>query len=237
MGLVYLMNAIAYSLFGNHPMYCVGAIRNAELAKKIFPKWKCVFYVDDRVPSLTKTTLETIGAVVRPGHSKIKNQMFWRFLIADDPEVERFIVRDPDSRLSQREFNAVSAWVNSGLKFHSMRDHPAHTLPLGGGLWGAVKGACPPIEKSITESKLATKAYERETAYGLDQTFLTNWIYPVAKKSWMQHDSCRRNIYPDALPFPDGCRFSEMRFVGEIFDEKEQPNPIHFQQRINWMTP
>lgn len=230
------MNCVSFSLFGNNPVYCVGAVRNAELAKSIFPKWTCVFYADDKVPSLTKTTLENLGAVVRPGHQRIKNQMFWRFLIADDPEVERFIVRDTDSRLSVREFNAVSAWISSGLKFHSMRDHPAHTLPLGGGLWGAVKGACPPMAKSIMESKLATKPYERETSYGLDQTFLTNWIYPIAKKSLMEHDSCRRNIYPAALPFPDGCRFSEPRFVGEIIDEKERPHPIHWQMRLNHCT-
>jgi hypothetical protein len=29
--------------------------------------------------------------------------MFWRFLVADDPTVDRYIVRDSDSRLNARE--------------------------------------------------------------------------------------------------------------------------------------
>jgi hypothetical protein len=33
--------------------------------------------------------------------------MFWRFLVADDPTVDRFIIRDSDSRLNARERFAV----------------------------------------------------------------------------------------------------------------------------------
>ncbi len=36
--------------------------------------------------------------------------MFWRFLVADDPQVDRFIVRDSDSRLNARDAYAVAEW-------------------------------------------------------------------------------------------------------------------------------
>ena len=40
---------ISYSLWGNEPMYTIGAIRNAELAKEIYPDWVCRFYIGDDV--------------------------------------------------------------------------------------------------------------------------------------------------------------------------------------------
>jgi hypothetical protein len=45
--------------------------------------------------------------------------MFWRFLVADDPSVDRFIVRDADSRLNPRDALAVAEWVRSGTALHT----------------------------------------------------------------------------------------------------------------------
>ena len=36
---------ISFSLWGNHPVYVAGALRNAELASKIYPGWTCRFYL------------------------------------------------------------------------------------------------------------------------------------------------------------------------------------------------
>ena len=49
--------------------------------------------------------------------------------------------RDLDSRLSAREEAATREWLYSGLAVHAMRDHPLHTQPLMGGMWGARLGA------------------------------------------------------------------------------------------------
>ena len=49
--------------------------------------------------------------------------------------------RDLDSRLSAREEAATQEWLHSGLAVHAMRDHPHHTQPLMGGMWGARLGA------------------------------------------------------------------------------------------------
>jgi hypothetical protein len=66
--------------------------------------------------------------------------MFWRFLVADDDSVDRFIVRDADSRLNAREAAAVLEWVQSGSSCHIMRDHPNHVQIMNGGMWGGTKG-------------------------------------------------------------------------------------------------
>jgi hypothetical protein len=39
--------------------------------------------------------------------------MFWRFLVAEDDAVDRYIVRDSDSRLNAREAAAVAEWMAS----------------------------------------------------------------------------------------------------------------------------
>ena len=37
---------IAFSLWGDQPKYTVGAIKNADLAKEIYPDWTCRFISD-----------------------------------------------------------------------------------------------------------------------------------------------------------------------------------------------
>ena len=38
---------ISFSLWGNEPRYCMGAIKNAKIAQKIFKDWTCRFYVSN----------------------------------------------------------------------------------------------------------------------------------------------------------------------------------------------
>ena len=51
--------------------------------------------------------MERNGAEIVPMGGGGKQQgiagMFWRFLVADDPTVDRYIIRDSDSRLNARE--------------------------------------------------------------------------------------------------------------------------------------
>ena len=61
----------------------------------------------------------------------------WRFLPTLDPQVEIFMSRDLDSPIKPREVEAVEEWVKSEKALHVMRDHPAHGVPMLGGLWGA----------------------------------------------------------------------------------------------------
>ena len=42
-----IKNIVAYSLWGDHPMYWVGALKNIEQVKNYFPSWVCRFYIDD----------------------------------------------------------------------------------------------------------------------------------------------------------------------------------------------
>ena len=226
------MNAIAFSLFGSAPIYLHGALRNAELAPGLYPGWRVVVYCAKDVPRAEQMKLSKLGADVRGPVEGIPNEMFWRFAVADDTSFERFIVRDCDSRLSRREAQAVKEWVESGLDWHSMRDHPHHWLPLGGGLWGGKTGVLKPgMTALIKASGLAKRPYKRGDGYSLDQTFLSRFVWPLAKRSCLQHDSCNRQTYPEARDFPNG---ESERFVGEVFDAEDKPHPLHWQMRCNW---
>ena len=62
--------------------------------------------------------------------------MIWRFLPLLDLQVSQYMCRDLDSRVTQREFEAVQDWLNSEKSLHVMRDHPEHNNEIVGCCWG-----------------------------------------------------------------------------------------------------
>lgn len=216
---------ISFALWGNIPQYTLGALKNVELAKKIYPDWKCRFYTDSTTSMVTLRDLHANGADVY----QVKNEfgswggLFWRFYVVDDPSVDAFIIRDCDSRLSLREKSAVDQWLFSPFCFHSMKDHPWHSgVPILGGMWGAKRGCLKDMQQKITKwmpSSIMTK--------GPDQLFIKNIIYPLVKNNWLEHDGVKitGDTNPKALDFPTPRINGE--FVGEIYDENDIPNQEH----------
>lgn len=232
-----MTKCISYCLFGDHPMYLRGAVRNCELAWTFYPDWQTVFWIDsETVPQSTIDHLEQLGADIRLYSSaKEPNGMFVRFFIGDEP-CERFICRDVDSRPCEREVNAVNAWIESDLSAHVMRDHPYHPVQMLGGMWGAKGGVLNGIEKAARKFGRFKTPYSRKDAYGADQEFLAQWVWPRIKNSVLVHDSFHRDRFPGSVDFPDPMKYGQYRFVGEIFDAEDNPDPIHWQQRISKFT-
>jgi hypothetical protein len=132
-----MKNVVAYSLWGEHPMYWVGALRNIELVNKYFPGWISRFYIDKNCKQELIDTIKGDNVEILLVDSKGSfHGMFWRFWAAEDPEVDIFLSRDCDSRISEREVSAIKEWLKSDKDFHIMRDHPYHTVPILGGMWG-----------------------------------------------------------------------------------------------------
>ena len=59
---------ISFSLWGNNPKYTIGAIRNAELAKIIYPDWMCKFFVGSDTPV---NIIDTLGAAGLVGEAPV----------------------------------------------------------------------------------------------------------------------------------------------------------------------
>merc|ERR1719149_11149 len=139
--------------------------------------------------------------------------MFWRFWAAADPTVERFISRDVDSRLMERDAGAVAKWIESGKAFHVVRDHPSHSLyPMSGGLWGARRGALPQVLELIA-------SFPSDSKYLTDMNFLNSLVWPIAMHDVLQHDAFSCRDFDGASPFPV-AHDAAGHHVGQVFDEK-----------------
>ena len=61
--------------------------------------------VTSDVPEDVITTLKELGSEIEsvPAGMGYSSGMFWRFMVAVDPAVDRYIIRDVDSRLNARD--------------------------------------------------------------------------------------------------------------------------------------
>ena len=204
---------ISFSLWGDAPIYNVGAIRNAEMSPEIYPGWICRFYLGSDVPQETENKLKEFNhvEVVNMDEENDWQGMFWRFFAVNNEEdIDYVIFRDTDSRLTFREYEAVTEWVVSEKYLHIMRDHPYHSEPIMGGMWG-----CKPKEiinkineevyrrhelpeatsfKKIIEDWMAVEWNKTERGAdramtldnyftkGIDQRFLRGMIYQLCSK-------------------------------------------------------
>jgi len=210
---------ISFSLWGNNPKYTIGAIKNAELAKTIYPDWICRFYCGKSVPSDIIEKLKTYNNVeiIEMEENGDWNGMFWRFYACEDADI--MISRDTDSRLSVREKSAVDEWLNSDKDFHIMRDHPYHNVLILGGMWGVRNGILKNIIPIIND-------YNKGNFWQVDQNFLREKIYPIIKDISFIHD--------EFMKFENWCGLfpterNNKEFIGDVFDENDIRHPDYYK--------
>lgn len=210
---------ITFSLWGDNPFYTEGACRNAELAQEIYPDWICRYYVAGKnTPQEVIDRLEAYPntEVVVMDEEGTPNSMMWRFTACDDEDVECFISRDTDSRLSLREKEAVDEWMESDKKFHIMRDHPYHTAAVMGGMWGMKRGGIFGMKNKI--ENFIRGGYHADKK-GADQAFLWGLVWPLAMNDNLTHDP----FYTEnaAFPTPERDPNALVYFIGEAVREDD----------------
>jgi len=226
------MNVIGFSLYGSDPKYTYGAIRNAELAKEIYPEFECWFYADNTVPQDILQKLDSFDnsrVILCEGG----NKMMWKWRACSDPTVKIFLSRDTDSRLGKREREAVDAWLASDKNFHVMRDHPVSHAPIIlGGMWGVRNGLLIDMEYHMNNIEI-------QDAYGHDQKFLQDFIWRKIESHVLVHDDYfgitrTSPPYPNiGEPFPSRIVPDEngvYDFVGNVYHvngEDESPEDHH----------
>lgn len=190
-------NVIAFSLWGKELRYLRGALDNALGAAYLYPGWRVRFYVDESVPSELLACLREHGAEVlmQPASQSLRERLCWRFLVANDPGVGRFLIRDADSVLNVRERVAVDDWLASGHWFHIMRDWWSHTDLVLAGMWGGVAGVLPPLTPLLA----GYQSGAMETP-NVDQWFLRDCLWSYLRQSSLIHDRCFTP--PGAIPWP-----------------------------------
>jgi hypothetical protein len=193
-------NLVAFTLFGDNPRYCETAVLNIAQAQRWLPGWTCRFYVDARVPAAVLERLSAGGAqCVDMSQHPVREAaaLTWRFLVLDEPGVDRFLLRDADSLVSAREAGAVNEWLRSDRWFHLMRDTYTHSELLLAGMWGGCGGVFKDIAKNLV---LYSRQPPRLSARVLDQQWLREYAWPTVRQSVMSHDSAF--AFDGGLPFP-----------------------------------
>ena len=214
------------SVYGKNPNVTYGAVRNALLLKVYLPEWTFRVYMsktneEQIVPPLILQKLYLLGADIRtvPDHVAGLPPSVWRYLVVDDPEVDTFLIRDTQGRLSDREASAVNAWLpeSSSKGFHCLRDHPDHKeRGIVDGLWGGTTHTLQQLLGNSMESLLDDfhKAHQKEGFK--TQSFLDQVVWPKVKDTAMCHDSVSCEAWPGAQPFP--CLRNDKEYLGAHFD-------------------
>jgi hypothetical protein len=191
------IRVIGYSLWGADPTYNIGAIRNAQLALYVYPKWECWFYI--HIPTVPQSTISELRKY--PNVKIIEKTDFdaprtWRFEPIDHPHVQVLISRDTDTRILLREKLAVEEWLSTDKSFHIMRDHPHHEMKIMAGLFGTKKLAGVIWRDQIVKYKCDANSRDH------DQDFLRDYIYPLVKTSSLVHTNFHIYEGETAKPFP-----------------------------------
>lgn len=217
---------ISMALYGDNPHDMFGLLRYCQLLPIMLPGWRVRVYLEEpingttvhgTVPKLMRKKLKHMGieaVIVDRDTAQVLPPTMWRLFIADDEKVERFLVRDPALRPSERETAAIQDWVKSGKLFHCIRDHPIHAEhPLTAEVVGGIPSAL---------RKLTGKAW-KSMMYGMtsDERFLNTLIWPLVNGSCLCHDSVSCKTYPSSKPYP--VLRNDNEYVGQPYDENDQP--------------
>lgn len=242
-----MKKVISFSLWGNIELYTRGAIKNAILAKTVYPGWICRFYIPkensrytknmrpdkhndkDKSYTITKVPKQVIAELEKHGAEIVKidsdgcwYSMFWRFYAIGDADVAIF--RDCDSRLSFREKYAVEQWLISDKKVHIMRDHPWHDVAILGGMWGLKKGILDDIKTKIEKISKDKVGY-----WQCDQEFLKSEYRRLLPHAMVHNEfikaQCDRGAEfikaeSFAIPFPK--KRYKNQFIGQPYDENNK---------------
>ena len=209
---------ISFSVWGDNLDYTVGAVKNMQLAKIIYPGWETWFYVHNQVDeNIIKTLSDDDNSKVFLIEDKEINHdaAFWRFNVLSANDVSVFISRDTDSRLNQKEYFAVEEWLSSEKQFHCMRDHQYHQYPP------VLAGMCGFKLDGVVNPRwiLNTLNLYKNKQYGGDQNAL-HIIYKNFTNLFLEHDD--RGSF-NSKPFPRACDFSFGSFIGQriTYDDRE----------------
>jgi hypothetical protein len=227
------MKYISYSVWGDNKVYTYGIIENVLDAKKFYEGWIVRVHYNDTVPQNIVDWLKTqdnVDLVHHPGTKKKASNTLWRFedLFIKDAVT---MIRDADSRITERELTLVDDWLRSDKDFHIVRDHRHHTCPIIAGAFG-VRNNCleyigiptgtnnvnePPLQfvpgLELMQSFLKNLPEHRDE-YIVDQIFLAQYVYKYVANKSMVH--CSHNAYE---PFAKRLHPVESGFLIEVITE------------------
>lgn len=205
---------ISFSVYGSKSVYSLGAIKNVEVAREVYPDWICRFYCSSEVSNLDE--LKTLASQGKCELIVLESEifpMYWRYFASDDENVSYVIFRDTDSLVNFREQAAVSDWVSSGVTLHSMHDNDAgHWSPIMGGMCGLKLPLSINMSESI-DSWAKNRNYKFN--YSDDQSFLSKVVLSKYVDSTLDHhNNPASSKFKNSVAFPSHKPSKYADFVG-----------------------
>lgn len=222
-----MKNIVSFTLFGTNPKYYVGAEENINQIQTMMPDWEVRIYyheqmiLDGYVNKLTDLggNLVNVKDISFTNKETIHYPYFWRFFsfLESCPS----IVRDLDSRFSNREFEYIKKWLDSENEYFIIRDHPWHA-PIPSGLFG-MKG-----KNDLFVDHFKNFIDNNELVWGTDQEILMLYFEQVGRSNifYCGYDDLTNYIPRDDKNF----------FIGMQVDENNKPLVPSAIQALDYLT-
>jgi hypothetical protein len=206
--------------------YYVGAEKNITEIQNLLPDWEIrIYYHRDSILNGYVEKLTDLGANlidvcgIKFGEKESTHfPYFWRFLSFLDNTPS--IVRDLDSRFSDREVKYINSWINSDKDYFIIRDHPWHS-PVPSGLFGIKR------KIDLFETHLNEFIKNNELVWGTDQTILQFYMENIDKNTIYY---CGYDNQENYIP-----RNDENFFIGMQIDEHDKPLEPGALQALNYL--
>jgi hypothetical protein len=209
------MKVVAFSLWGSHPAYYQGAIENARLiGDRYYSDWQSWFFIGSDAPAHYISELAKFASKLFFVNRSDFSLAFERFSPIFYTNVDIAISRDADSRISDKEYQAVRDWEKTDKVFHAMRDHKLHNFPVMAGMWG--------VKSNMNDSALNDfrEMYNaRSLEFESDQVYFADF-YKKHKDLFLEHDDRRRY---GGVSFPEYKNFDVGSYIGQRIDEGNNP--------------
>ena len=162
-------NYISFSLFGKSKRYGEGVIDNIKKYSQYLPKWKIIVYIDSNYDKELKEEISQKAIVINKKNFAKYDGLFWRYEAFSLKDAFRVLIRDADSIPSEREIDGIRSWINSGYKYHIIRDHIEHAELILAGLFAGIVGELrinkPPAGLNYYENRWIDQEYLRANIY------------------------------------------------------------------------
>lgn len=176
---------ISYCLYGKNPFYTYGMIENVIACKKLYPDFKCRVYYRSCVPEKIINTLKTfdncelyfIDDTHEYGGMLDRSRPFF------DDDVEIFLSRDADSRLTAREVEIYNKWNKSNTAFMTLYEAGGRgEIVIDGGMFACNNKLLGKHNQHKIKEHFNTyiKKYKWKSR---DRPFLNNYIFPLIRNN------------------------------------------------------
>lgn len=212
---------ISYCLYGNKDLYCLGMLENIDIINEKYKDWKIYIYYNNIPENILNSIQSKENTYLFYCEHKGYNWegMFWRFYPIEDNNVDYFLSRDADSRITDREMNLVNEWINSDKAFHIIRDHPFHGVPILGGTFGVnikkFKNISNYFKNIDFYKENYYSRYDKNIDRWPDQQFLMEIIYPIIINDNMAHISYENLRHSNNDILINSCSDN---FIGKVIE-------------------